>query len=159
MFLQKPAEKRKFHSRLKYDRWQPPVSANWEIWEFLHLLPEECHKIVVHATVTSRLDYANGLYLGLPKYLIRRLQMVQNAAARLIRRVPFRHHVSPHIKELHWLPVAKRIVFKALTLVFRAMHGNCPSYLKQRLCCYKQTRSLRSNSQKLLCTPRFRKLA
>lgn len=88
--------------------------------KFLYLLPESCRKLVVHATVTSRLYYANSLYLGLPAYLIKRLQMVQNAAARLIRRVKFRQHISPHIKQLHWLLVVNRIEFKAMIIAFKA---------------------------------------
>ncbi len=39
---------------------------------------------VIHAFINSRLDYCNSLYLGLPKSLLARLQMVQNAAARLL---------------------------------------------------------------------------
>ncbi len=39
---------------------------------------------VIHAFITSRVDYCNSLYLGLPKSLLARLQMVQNAAARLL---------------------------------------------------------------------------
>ncbi len=38
---------------------------------------------VIHAFITSRLDYCNSLYLGLPKSSVYRLQLVQNTAAKL----------------------------------------------------------------------------
>ena len=47
-------------------------------------IPKEDIAVVVGTIINSRLDYANALYLGLPKYQITRLQVVQNTAARLV---------------------------------------------------------------------------
>ena len=41
-------------------------------------------KTVAQAMVTSRLDFCNALYIGLPLCLVRKLQLVQNIAARLV---------------------------------------------------------------------------
>ena len=64
---------------------------------------ETC-KIMVNNLITSQLDYCNGLYHGLPNYLLTRLQRVQNTAARLISRTRKFDHISPVLIELHWLP-------------------------------------------------------
>ncbi len=66
---------------------------------------------VIHAFITSRLDYCNSLYLGLPKSLLARLQMVQNAAARLLTGAKKHDHITPILTSLHWLPVSFRIQF------------------------------------------------
>ena len=70
--------------------------------------------------VISRLDYCNalltGLLTGLPACAVKPLQMVQNAAARLVFDQPKRAHVTPLFIELHWLPLAARISFKSLML-------------------------------------------
>lgn len=125
---------------------------------FLHLLPMDCRKSVVHALVISQLDYVNSLYLGLPDYLIRKLQIIQNAAARLIRNVPLRHHITPHLWSLHWLPIKRRLEFKALTVAYRATRDMGPKYLKQRFLKYHQTRTLWSNNQDFWVIPRFAKV-
>ena len=43
--------------------------------------------------------------------------------------VPKFVHISPLLKELHWLAVKYRIEFKILTLTFQAIHGFAPDYL------------------------------
>ena len=66
---------------------------------------------------------------GLPAYQIAKLQRVQNSAARLVYMVPKFVHISPFLKELHWLPVKYRIEFKILILTFQAIYGLAPEYL------------------------------
>ncbi len=69
------------------------------------------------------MDYCNSLYLGLPKSLLARLQMVQNAAARLLTGAKKHDHITPILASLHWLPVSFRIQFKILLIVFKALNG------------------------------------
>ena len=69
------------------------------------------------------------LLLELQDCLISRLQKVQNAAARMAVCAGRRDHISPILKRLHWLPIRQRIVFKALVLTFRGLHGLAPNYI------------------------------
>src|SRR4029434_11094321 len=52
------------------------------------------------------------------------LQMIQNAAARLVFNQPKRAHVTPLLIDLHWLPVAARIKFKSLIFAYRVLAGS-----------------------------------
>ncbi|KAI5103505.1 gastrula zinc finger protein XlCGF28.1-like [Silurus meridionalis] len=60
---------------------------------------------------------------------IRPLQIIQNAAARLLFNLPKFSHTTPLLRSLHWLPVAARIRFKTLMLASKAKNGPAPSYL------------------------------
>ncbi len=82
-------------------------------------LTEHAAQLLVQALVISRLDYCNALLAGLPSNTIKPLQMIQNAAARLVFNDPKRAHVTPLFVSLHWLPVAARIQFKTLMLAYR----------------------------------------
>jgi len=64
--------------------------------------------------------------IGLPIHLIRRLQSVQNAAARLIFRLRLFDHITDALISLHWLRVPERIVFKVAVQIYRALHGDAP---------------------------------
>uniref|UniRef100_A0A8C8DH59 Reverse transcriptase domain-containing protein n=1 Tax=Oryzias sinensis TaxID=183150 RepID=A0A8C8DH59_9TELE len=85
---------------------------------------------LIHAFVTSRLDYCNSLLAACPKSSLRSLQLVQNAAARLLAGTSRRDPITPLLVSLHWIPVDSRIKFKILLLTYKALHGVAPSYIK-----------------------------
>ena len=81
-----------------------------------------------------------------PKHLVAKLQNVQNAAARIIVRLRKHDHITPVLKDLHWLPVERRIVYKINLLTFKCIHGLAPKYLQHLLNVYKANRSLGSST-------------
>ena len=87
----------------------------------------------------------------LPDDEIARLQRVQNTAARLVTKCRKDEHVKPVLRDLHWLPVQQRIVYKIAFLTYKALHGLAPTYISE-LIEYKPQRTLRSASQFVLCT-------
>ena len=111
-------------------------------------------KTLIHAFVSSRVDYCNSLLYGLPAYQLNKLQRVQNAAVRLIFLESKYCHVRPLLYNLHWLPVKFRIDFKILLLTYKAINGLAPFYLQELIslketCKYK----LRSDCDGLLLKP------
>lgn len=104
-----------------------------------------CERLV-HAFVTSILDQCNSLLYGLPKYLLDRVQRVQNTAARLVCCTKRSEHITPILQQLHWLPLAKRVKFKILLLTYKCLHGMSPTYLSTLINQKVPTRALRSSS-------------
>ena len=117
-------------------------------------LSEDSTAALVHALITCRLDNGNALLYGLPKYLIQRLQAVQNCAARLVSCKPRYARATPILRELHWLPVESRIIFKILLLVYKSLNNLAPAYINSLLKNYKPSRNLRSVDQGLLAVPK-----
>ena len=113
-----------------------------------------CTKQLVHGLVISKLDYANAILYGLPDNVVKQLQHVQNDAAKVIFQKRKYDHVTPILKELHWLPVQFRIKFKILTYVFRCVNGSTPEYLQDLIQLYVPNRTLRSKTNKLLVVPK-----
>ena len=118
-----------------------------------YLTQQTCEKLV-HAFVTSRIDYCNSLLYSLPAKQLDKIQRVQNTAARIIFRLPKFCHITPTLFSLHWLPVRYRIDFKICLLTFKAIHGFAPSYLCELITVKESQRySLRSSSELLLRMP------
>ena len=92
-------------------------------------LSRESTEKLVHAFISSRLDYCNSLLYGIPEYQIIKWQCVMNASARLIYRAHKFCHITPLLAELHWLPVRSRIHYKILLITFKILHGLSPKYL------------------------------
>ena len=86
---------------------------------------------MVQAFVSSRLDYCNSQLCGIAGNLLQKLQLVQNSAARLITKTGRREHITPVLRELHWLPVRQRIDFKLAVLVYKVLHGQLPQYVAE----------------------------
>lgn len=107
---------------------------------------------LIHAFITTKLDYCNALCLGLPATQIQRLQRVQNVAARILTATAKYEHITPILYQLHWLPVQERVKFKVLLLLHKIIHGTAPSYFSPLIDC-ETSSSLRSSATNILSVP------
>ena len=120
-------------------------------------ITQEAAKSMAHAPVIWQIDYCNGLLINLPKSQIHEIQMIMNHTARLVvgkRNTPD-VSVTHILKDLHWLPVAERIEYKILTLVYKTLHGLAPIYLTELLRYSVRTRQLHSRGCNVLQVPRI----
>ncbi len=124
--------------------------ALYNIRKIRPFLSEQAAQLLVQALVLSRLDYCNALLAGLPACTIKPLQLIQNAAARVVFNEPKKAHVTPLFIRLHWLPIAARIKFKVLMFAYKTTTGAAPIYLNLLVQTYAPSRSLRSASERRL---------
>ena len=82
---------------------------------------DSCHKLV-RSLVLSRLDYANSMLYGIASKDRKKLQSLQNRAARMVFRSDRRHPSAPLLRDVHWLPLESRIVFKLLLLTYKGIN-------------------------------------
>jgi len=89
---------------------------------------------LVHAFVSSRLDYCNCLLYGIAEKTLDQLQSVLRAAARLVLRKRKYDSISADIRDkLHWLPIRQRIEYKLCMMVYKCRHDEAPIYLSELL--------------------------
>ena len=87
--------------------------ALYKIGRIRNLLDVKSTETLVHAFITCHLDMCNSLLYGFPGSHISKLQRIQNSAARLVTRTRFSDDITPVLRDLHWLPVKFRIMYKS----------------------------------------------
>jgi hypothetical protein len=111
---------------------------------------------LVVSLVLTRLDYGSATLAGLSGHQMKRLQSVLNAAARLVFSARKYDHITPLLRELHWLRFPERIAYRLAVLAYRCQHGLAPSYLSaelHRVADMDSRRRLRSASTASLIVP------
>ena len=92
-------------------------------------VPTATFQMLVVAPAHSRLDYGNAVLVGIPTYLLRRLQSVLSAAARLIYHLGPYDYIADAFATLHWLRVPKRVQHKTTVLTIKVLYDSAPRYL------------------------------
>ena len=124
------------------------------LWRIRKFLNQEQANIAAHAFITSKLDYGISLMGGAPKYLIKKLQSVQNAAARVVTKTGKYDHISEKLRDLKWLPISYRIMYRLNVLTWKALNNQSPEYLSELIVERELTRNLRTGSSRLLHVPK-----
>ena len=104
-------------------------SANYHlrlISRIRHLLTRDACHAAIRCLLLSRVDYCNCLLGRQNNGLTNRFQRAQNSAARVIKRVRQRDHITPILRSLHWLPIKMRVTFKICTCMYKILHGLAP---------------------------------
>ena len=115
-------------------------------------LPSGSLETLIHAFVTSRLDFCNIIYNGLPHYCVSAVQSIQNSCAKAITRARKYDSATEQLFTLHWLPVKRRAEYKGLIICHKIAHGVefTPQYFNDVIGVHKPVRFTRSSEAILL---------
>ena len=98
-----------------------------------YLTNDELKKLV-HAVISSKLDYCNSILYGVKSSTLAKLQRVQNEAARTVCGIPAGVSVSDQVfLDLHWLKVKERITFQLLLFIHKHFVDKAPFYFAELL--------------------------
>ena len=113
--------------------------------------------LLANALVSRRLDYSNSLFLSLTDFDLRRLQLVQNSLCTVVTRSSKSSHITPQLKNLHWLPVRYRVQLKIGLIIYKILNQGQPVYLRELTLPYTSSRNTKRSTPKLkfLQTPTF----
>ena len=132
-------------------------ASNYHIRALRHIRPmldREVANTIACSIVSTRLDYCNSLLYGTKVSNIKKLQRVQNSLARVVACSNLRDHITPVLKELHWLPVKQRIEYKVALVTHKILATGQPPYLAELVSAYKPGRpGLRSATKCQLTIP------
>jgi hypothetical protein len=90
----------------------------------------------------AEFQYCNSLLYSASNKVLHHLQLLQNRVARILSYTPKFNHITPDLRELHWLPIQQRIIFKILLLCYKCQHGLAPSFLSDLIHPYTPARDL-----------------
>ena len=132
----------------------------WNIRQLRKHLNNDSCKTLVQALVMSHLDYGNAIFADLPASTLKPAQRIQNIAAKVVLGRHKHESATEALHDLHWLPIRQRCKFKLLLQVYKSLHNQAPSYLRDLLVLHapaRMTRSAVSNEMCLVVTYTERK--
>jgi hypothetical protein len=81
--------------------------------------------------VQSSIDYASAVWGGMYDIDYQKLEKIQSDAMRLITGATQKSHTQSLYEDTGFVPVKTRVEGRMLTLMYKILHGLCPSYLRE----------------------------
>lgn len=128
-------------------------ASNFHIKALRHIRPlldKSVANTIACSIVSTRIDYCNSLLYGTSKTNLVKLQRIQNSLCRVVAGTRRREHITPVLKNLHWLPVEQRIEYKVALITYKTLRNKQPEYLAELVTEHEPPRLLRSSSQHLV---------
>ncbi len=127
--------------------------ALYNIRKIRPFLSEQAAQLLVQALVLSRLDYCNALLAGLPACTIKPLQLIQNAAARVVFNEPKKSSRYPSLHQVTLATNSRSHQIQGTDVCLQDHNWHCTNIPKLASSNYAPSRSLRSASERRLVVP------
>ena len=97
-----------------------------------HALDKNLLVTIIKGLVFSKMFYCSSVWSNTSVTNINKLQAIQNFAARIVTRSRKFDHITPILKQLHWMPVKDHLFYRDALLTFKCMNGMAPTNLCSR---------------------------
>ena len=108
------------------------MSSLGQISRVKHVLKKELLVTVINSLVFNKLYYCSVVWSSITDRNVRKLQGIQNFAARIISGTRKYDHITPVLKELRWIPVRLQLYYREAIMAFKCMTGTAPTYLSSQ---------------------------
>ena len=111
-------------------------ACSWQLFEIRRIrnrLDRSTAETIIRAFIISRIDYCNSIYHGMTAVSLVPLKRILHTAARVITLTRRFDHITPALRDLHWLPIPHRAAYKIVCIVFQCLNGCAPAYLCEQL--------------------------
>ena len=124
-----------------------------------HAFNSDLLTILINALVFCKLFYCSVVWSNTSDRDARKLQHVQNFAARITSGARKFGHISPVLRELCWLPVRQQLYLRDTVFAFKCMTGCVPDYLTSKLVTRGQVSGRVTRNSQQLNNPLFKTAA
>ncbi|CAB3998563.1 Hypothetical predicted protein [Paramuricea clavata] len=90
---------------------------------------KEALTLIVSALVMNKMFYCSTVWSNTSSTNIKKLQLVQNFACRIITNIGKFDHISPGLRELNWLPVKEQLLLREAIMMYKCVNELAPHYL------------------------------
>jgi len=97
-----------------------------QISRIKHLLDRKTLLLLINAFVFTKMYYFSTVWANTCQSNIKKLQLVQNFAARIVLDLKKFDHISQGIKSFNWLTVKERLFFNDVVMVFKCVNDLVP---------------------------------
>ena len=111
---------------------------------------------MINSLVFSKLYYCSNVWASTTEKNIRKLQVVQNFACRIVCGARKYDHVTPHLKRLSWLPVKDQLYYRQAIMSFKCISGHAPKFPTSQFIAREQVTKRTTRNGKNLNIPLFK---
>ena len=112
--------------------------------------------VIINALVFSKLFYCSTVWSNTSEANLSKLQAVQNFACRIVNGARKYDHVTPILKQLHWLPIRQQLYYRDAIMAFKCMTGGVPQYLSAKFIKRSEVTSRTTRNSQMLDIPLFK---
>ena len=121
-----------------------------------HLFDRSTLITIINLLVFSKLFYCSSMWASTKKKNIAGLQKVQNFATRTVTGQRKYDHITPILKGLHWLPVAKQLELRDTLMAFKCIKELVPPSVCNKFTTRSQVHTRNTRTDNKLNIPIFR---